>query len=185
MKRILFIALISTSLFVQCSKESNRFLITENRVGPVMSTTTVSQLDSIFKQDSIVKPNKESSLLSTGTAIKVYEKGGTHLLTLTPASKNDPSAVIEHIQVFDQRYKTDKGLHLMSTFRDLKSNYTIASIQNTLNNVIVTLKDSNIYITIDKNELPEELRFGSGTVIEKTQIPDEAKFKYFMVSWNE
>lgn len=185
MKRTLFIALISTTLFVQCNKEDNRFLVAENRVGPITTTTTVSQLDSIFEQDSIVRPEKQSNLLSTGSAIQIYEKGGKHLLTLTPASKNNPDAVIEHIQVFDARYQTEKGLHLMSTFKDVKDNYAIAAIQNTLNNVIVTLKDSDIYITIDKEQLPEELRFGSSNVIEKTQIPDKATFKYFMVSWNE
>ena len=185
MKRTFFIVLISTVLFIQCSKEDNRFLITNHQVGALTATTTVSQLDSIFKQDSIVRPKTESNLLSTSTAIQIYEKGGKHLLTLTPTSKNSSDAVIEHIQIFDERYQTEKGLHLMSTFKDLKDNYTIASIQNTLNNVIITLKDSDIYITIDKEQLPEALRFGSNNVIEKTQIPDTATFKYVMISWRD
>ena len=46
---------------------------------------------------------------------------------------------------------------------------------------MVFLEDSNVYLIIDKLQLPENLRYDPSAVIEISQIPDTAKFKYFMV----
>ena len=46
------------------------------------------------------------------------------------------------------------------------------------------IDDLNIYISIDKKELPAELRYDTETKIQAAQIPDDAKFKYFMISWD-
>jgi len=50
--------------------------------------------------------------------------------------------------------------------------------------VVVFLKDSDIYITIDKQQLPENLRYDPNLSIKATQIPDNATFKYFMIGWD-
>jgi hypothetical protein len=39
-------------------------------------------------------------------------------------------------------------------------------------------------LTIDKKELPEELRYNPSLKIDPSQIPDEATFKYFMIGWD-
>ena len=52
----------------------------------------------------------------------------------------------------------------------------------TLRSIVIFPKASNLYFTIDKEELPENLRF-SMSDIEAVQIPDEAKIKYLMVGW--
>ena len=71
----------------------------------------VKQLDSIFAQDSIVRLGADSNLFSKSEQIEVYEKGGEKLLLLTPTSGQDPESKITHIQLFDERYKTEKGIH--------------------------------------------------------------------------
>lgn len=182
-KNIFFLALVSLT-FIQCSKEKDPFLITKNNVGLISNETQLKQLDSIFTADSLVRVSPQNSFMSGSSQgqVEVYEKGGKLLMTLSPKA-NDSDSKIGHIQIFDERYKTDKGLHLKSTFKDVKSNYTIASIQSTLRNVVVSLKESNVYITIDKNELPESLRHNPELTIESTQIPDNAKLKYLMIDW--
>ena len=52
-----------------------------------------------------------------------------------------------------------------------------------MNNVVVLLKDSDLYFTISKDQLPSSLRYASSVNIEAVQIPDEAKIKYMMVGW--
>ena len=67
---------------------------------------------------------------------------------------------------------------------DIKENYEIANIETTLSTVVIFLKDSDIFINIDKKELPENFRYNPNLVIDVTNIPDEAKIKYFMLSWD-
>jgi len=117
-----------------------------------------------------------------GDSFLIYEKGGKHLFSATPSSK-DTLKLIETIRIIDPRYKTDKGLGIESTFKDLRDNYTISSIQNGINSVVVFVNEIDAFITIDKGELPANLRYDNNIKIEKVQIPDTAKFKYFMLGW--
>ncbi|UJH89708.1 hypothetical protein LZ575_11615 [Antarcticibacterium sp. 1MA-6-2] len=62
-------------------------------------------------------------------------------------------------------------------------NYSISRIENTLNSAVVFIDELNIYLTIDKKELPSSLRFDTDTRITPNQIPDNAPIKHFMISW--
>ena len=52
------------------------------------------------------------------------------------------------------------------------------------NNVVVILKNTDVYFTIDKKELPSTLRYNVNATIEAVQIPDTAKVKYMMIGWD-
>ncbi len=97
--------------------------------------------------------------------------------------KMSPNSTIKNIQVFDARYKTEKGLNIGSTWKDVKANYTIDNIETTINAVVIFLKETDVYLTIDKKSLPEELRYNMDIEIEASQIPDNAPIKYFMIGW--
>lgn len=185
MKKTLFFGAIIALLFVQCGKDSDSFLIKQGAIGNLTKEVRMKQIDSIFAQDSIVKLNPISNALGTQGEVEVYEKGGTLLLLLSPDDESDPESVITNIQIFDDRYKTENGLSKNSTFREVKDNYSIADIQTTINSVVIFLKDSDVFITIDKKQLPENLRYDMGISIESSQIPDTATFKYFMVGWDK
>ncbi|MBZ0326978.1 MAG: hypothetical protein K8F54_05190 [Altibacter sp.] len=182
-KTLLFGALIAL-LFVQCGKDNDPFLIKQGAIGNLTKEIQMKQIDSIFAQDSIVKLNPIPDALGTQGEVEIYEKGGALLLLLSPDDESDPESVITNIQIFDDRYKTEKGLSKNSTFKSVKDNYIIADIETTINSVVVFLKDSDVFITIDKKQLPENLRYDMGITIEASQIPDEATFKYFMVGWD-
>ncbi|MEO0527797.1 MAG: hypothetical protein AAFZ89_11260 [Bacteroidota bacterium] len=168
--------------FVQCQKEKDTtFLITEDSIGKLDRNSTADHLDNIYSLDSIVKDTGITKLGSGTKKIKIYEKGGKHLLTLTPAP--DSISKIENIRVYDPRFTTQKGVGLNSTFKDIKDNYSIRKIITSLNNVVIFLKESDMYFTIDKKELPSSLRYSSSTNIEAVQIPDAAKIKYLMIGW--
>jgi len=178
------IAIVSvTLLFIQCKEEINPFLISNDSVGALTRGMTIKEIDSIFAQDSIVKLYAQNEELPTQGEVEVYEKNGTKLVSISPVTNNDPDALISNFQFFDPRYKTDKGLNLSSTFKDIKANYKILNIETTISTVVIFLEDNDLFINIDKNELPENFRYNPNLVIDITNIPDEAKIKYFMLSW--
>ena len=59
----------------------------------------------------------------------------------------------------------------------------LGKIETTIFTVVIFLEESDIFINIDKKELPENFRYNPNLVIDITNIPDEAKIKYFMLSW--
>mgnify|MGYP003677752556 FL=1 len=181
-KKIFFIGLV-VFLFVQCAKEKNPFLISNNAVGNLTIGMKIKQVDSIFAMDSIVRLSPRQNQSSSFGELEIYEKSGKKLLLISPENNYDPDALIENFQFFDDRYKTVKGLNINSTFKDIKENYEIANIETTLSTVLIFLKDSDLFINIDKKELPENFRYNPNLVIDVTNIPNEAKIKYFMLSW--
>jgi len=183
MKKTLLIIGIVSLAFIQCGKDSDPFLIKNGSIGNLTNQIKVKQIDSIFATDSIVKINSSPNALETQGEVEIYEKGGKQLLLLSPNNENDPNSTITNIQVFDSRYKTEKGLTTASTFKDVKANYTIDNIETTINAVVVFLKETDVYLTIDKKSLPEELRYDMDIEIEAGQIPDDAPIKYFMIGW--
>ncbi len=184
MKKTLILGIVISTLFIQCAKEKDPFLISTGAIGKLSKEVQMKQVDSIFALDSIVKLNPVENALGTQGEVEVYEKSGNKLLLISPENDSDPSSKITNIQVFDARYQTEKGLNVNSTYGDIKANYEISNVETTINSVVVFLKDSEIYVTIDKKELPENLRYNMNAKIEETQIPNTAKFKYFMLGWD-
>ena len=184
MKKLLTLSTVCLLLLTQCGKDSDPFLITNTSIGPITKKTQMRQLDSIFANDSIVKLAEIDEAPETQGEVEIFEKGGKKLLLLSPEDEEDPNSRITNIQVFDDRYLTDKGLGLGSTFADVKANYEIVTIENAINSVVIFLKDSDVFITIDKKQLPESLRYNFSAKVEATQIPETATFKYFMIGWD-
>ena len=170
-------------LLLGCKKEvDTTFLITKDAIGKLDKISLTRDLDVIYANDSIVKDTTYVNASNNSKKIKIFEKGGKQLLTLTPNSDSIPT--IQNIRIEDARFVTEKGVGLKSTFKDVKDNYTIRKVITSMNNVVLLLKDSDIYFTISKDQLPSSLRYASSVNIEAVQIPDDAKIKYMMVGWD-
>lgn len=180
----LLLALLIVLIIASCSKKQDPFLIEKHNIGSLTDSTQVRQLDSIFMNDSIVKFVGGDEFTGNINNIDIYDKAGNHLLVLTPNEALDSTAVISNIRIMDSRYKTEKNLSTLSTFKDIQTNYKINRIDNLINSINVNVNEINAYFTIDKKELPANLRFDMKMTIEASQIPDEAKIKYFMINWN-
>lgn len=180
----LILALLIVLTISSCAKKQDPFLIEKHNIGFLTDSTQVRQLDSIFINDSIVKFVGGDEFTGKINDIDVYDKAGNHLLVLTPNEALDSTAVISNIRVIDSRYKTEKNLSTLSLFKDIQANYKINRIDNLINSININVNELNAYFTIDKKELPANLRFDMKMTIEASQIPDDAKIKYFMINWN-
>ncbi len=183
MKKYLLAITICTAIFlINCKKEiDTTFLITKTSIGKLDKASLARDLEIIYEQDSLVKDTAKLSMGFGAKKIDIFEKGGNHLLTLTPSSDSIPT--IENVRIQDNRFKTDRGISLQSTFGDIKGHYELGKILTSTNNILVFIKNSDLYFTIDKKELPSNLRYAVGISIEAVQIPDAAKIKYMMLSW--
>lgn len=183
MKKTIFTVFTAGLLFVACSKSTDPFLITSTQVGNLTKEIKVKQLDSLFVQDSIVKIIAKDNPMSTNDQIEVYEKGGDKLMLLSVKKNNDPESKISNVQIFDERYKTDKGIHLNSTFKEITEKYEVSSIANTMRSLVISLKDTDVYIIIDKEVLPVDLKNQFGAKVEASDIPENTKVKFLMLGW--
>ncbi|MBQ4822226.1 hypothetical protein [Aquimarina sp. MMG016] len=179
----LFIGIV----LISCQKEKklNPFEISTNRIGHLTNVIKVNQLDSIYASDSIVKRKKTDQFITASNEIEIFEKGGAKLLILEPREELNPESTIETIQIIDPRYHTDLGLSADGVFMDIKNNYKISKINNTLSSAVIFIDSIQAYLTIDKKELPSEFKFNTDTKIEAANIPDSAKIKHFLITWDE
>lgn len=182
--RTLLLVVTFAMLVVQCGRENDYFLISGSAVGPLTIDSPIKAVDSLFANDSIVKLNPVKNTLGTQGQVEIYDRDGNKLMLITPGNENDPESRISDILLFDTRYATKEGINPGSTFGELKKQYEIKAVENAINSVIVFLKNSDIWVTIDKNQLPEDIRYNYNSPVEATQIPDEATFKYFRIGWN-
>ncbi len=179
-KRTLVALILILGLFWQCQQEKDlSFSIRKDGVGLVNKETPFADIQSLYESDSVVVDSVYS--MSKNQRIRIFEKGGAHLLSIT--SNTDSIPGIGNIRIHDPRFLTEKGIGLSSTFKDIKDQYEIKKVVTSLSNVVVFVKDHELYFTIDREELPASLRYTKDVNIEEVQIPDVAGIKYLMIAW--
>lgn len=180
---ILFITL--TLVFISCGN-GDKFKVAKGKVGALTTTTTIQQLEKIFEKDSIVKNLSEGALgdnyFQDDDEYHIYEKGGKHLLTIIPKEQLDSSSTIKSIQIFDARFKTEKGTNINSTFAEIQLNNNVNKVETSFSSATLFLDDLNATIAIDKEELG--LKEFSSEKVSLEQIPDLAKMKSFIIWFN-
>jgi len=179
-----FLALASVLMMTNCTKKTNPFLITPTSIGSLTNTSKVNELETVFANDSIVKRVAGDEFTGNSNEIEIFETSGSALLTLEATEQFDSTATIKSIRILDKRFKSDKGLSVASTFKDIKDNYKISKISNTLGSIIVTIDELNAFVVISKSELPSDLKFDTTSTVVEAQIPDTAKIKYFWLDWD-
>ncbi|WP_460218330.1 hypothetical protein [Psychroserpens sp. MEBiC05023] len=172
-------------LVVSCKSEKKQdpFQISKHHVGLLTDSTQVKDLEFAFPNDSIVTSIKGDEFIEDNNDIYIYASNGNKLLSLTPSQALDSTSTIKSVHILSDTFKTDKNISTLSTFKDINDNYKISSINNLIRSIVISVNEINASFTIDKKELPANLRFDMNLNIEAIQIPDNAKIKYFMIHW--
>jgi hypothetical protein len=172
-------------LTVSCNNIS-KYKIEKGKVGRITTKTTIQELTTIFKNDSIVNNLSEGAqgknYFQEDDEYFIFEKGGKLLLTITPKEQLDSTSTIKSIAIHDERYKTLSGISINSNFSEINVNNNINKIERTFSSATLFLDDLNTTITIDNEELG--LKEFSTQKVTKEQIPDLAKMKTFIVWFN-
>ena len=175
--------------FCACTSE-NPYLIAKNKVGNLTNATKIYQLQSIFKNDSIVPvlsegflENKAQYELQGADNYQIYEKSsGKHLLTITAENPSDSLSNILSVAIFDQRYKTQEGIGLDINFEQLSAKTYIRKIETSFNYVTLYLDAIGATMTLSKKDL--KLSVFDMRAVQKQQIPALAKPQSFIL-WFE
>ena len=185
-KNLLPIIVIAFSVFIISCSNSNKFKIEKGKVGNITTKTTVKELSAIFKNDSIVKNLSEGAqgdnYFQEDDEYFVFEKGGKLLLTILPKEQLDSTSTIKSIEIHDERFKTESGINLNSTYLEINANNNINRVESTFSSATLFLDNLNTTITIDNEELG--LKEFNTQKVSKEQIPDLAKMKTFIVWFN-
>lgn len=180
----LFIVASISLMYCTAEKKQDPFEIGKQHIGVLTDSTQVKDLTLVFLNDSIVEFSaKGDEFTGQNNDIDIYSTQGERLLSITPRQALDSTSVIESVQILSGKYKTKKNVSILSTFKDINENYKISKIDNLINTIVVSVNEIDASFTIDKKELPANLRFDMSLNIEAVQIPDNAKIKYFIVHW--
>ena len=178
MRKIFIIGLFSIG-FIQCSKKADPFLIQKDKIGLLERGYNLDQIDSVFVNDSLVKPTTINQFSGKKDDVRLYEKGGKLLLSLSPSEDSKINIVTIH----DERFKTDKGVGIGSKFIDYTKHYKVSKIDRLINNINIEFKNQDFYITISIDELPSTFKYDLSKTIEEFNIPDVAKIKSLRLDW--
>ncbi len=174
MRKVILLLAVSF-LLAQCKKENN-YILAKGQVGKITSKTQVYELKSIFEKDSLVSHLGEGDFAdSSYDEYLVYTKQKMHMFTIIPKEQHDSTSTIESIQIFDEKYKTIKGLGLSSKFQDIVNDYSVNKVESTFTTAVLFVDQLDATITIDKKELGIN-DFGTQK-ISLAQIPDLAQIK--------
>ncbi len=183
MKKIFLVVSLCIAM-MSCEKESP-YLIDKNKIGAVTGNTTMSQIESLFPNDSLVKTNLSNRFNTKKQDLEIYNKNRELIAVLEPRKNGDSTSTFKQARLMGAEFKTKKGLGPKATFKDIYENYTISSIQNAISNVIVSVDELGMYVSINKKHLPSEIRYDVDLTIEANQIPDDAPFQFFWLSFEE
>jgi len=183
-----FVSLLAVCfLIISCAKPDR--VIALNKVGVINNQTTVEELPSLFKNDSIVSRLSEGDLGNINTYVLdndthlVYQKGGKLLLSISPINPLDSVSKIKSVTVFNELYQTKSGISVNSSFNDVNINHNIEQLEASFNLVTVFVKDINTTFTMDKEALGIKA-FTLGAV-DKAQVPNDSKFTSMTVWFEE
>lgn len=174
MKRIVFIGVLM-AIISSCSSNKD-FEITEDSIGLISKTTLLSEIETLYAQDSVVVNGSSNSI----EKIEVYQNQSL-LFSLSPKTENPEQ--IGTVKVEDPRFKIKgSGISLSSTFQEIQSEMEIDKIIPTAMSASIFVKNSPFLFAIDKSNLPESVKYGYDP-IEKTQVTESTPIKYFFISW--
>ena len=161
--------------------KQNRFEIKKHHVGIITDSTQIKDLKVLFCNDSIVNYKEDDSFIGGINTYDIFENNGNLILSIVPYEALDSTSTIDFILIKDSRYKTEKGISVLSTYQDIKNTYSISEFRNTLNSIELIINEIDATFIIDKKELLTT--FDYGVEIDSTQLPNSSKFSSFIINF--
>lgn len=181
--KLLWGMVVLLSLLWSCQNQESPYRIQNDQIGNLTKNTTVSELSSVFPEDSVVNRNNSNQFSSRNEIVVYHKEDHRELLRLHPKTSFDSTSTIATVEVMDTVFKTQNGLGIGTPFEDLSAHYKIKRIENTLGTAMIFLEGIPIYVDIDKSEIYEPTQMG--VEIEASQIKKRAKVKHLWLDWED
>ncbi|WP_282074098.1 hypothetical protein [Polaribacter atrinae] len=160
----------------------DNFHISANRVGIFSKGMTINDVYNSIPKKQIKKTVGYGEFADdTYDDYEIYDSNMKKILVLTPKQNGNTNSKINRISVLDSRFRTTEKIGLNSTFGDLKQYYATDKISPDMEHIVLDVNHINAWFSIKKSELDEGWWNGNG--IDKTKIPDNAKFDGITIWW--
>ena len=177
MKKLIAVLVLGI-LFIQCGQDNSK-LIEKSQLGKINKSTSIEELDKMFKNDSIEKLPKGEELTRQYSVFGVDSKP---ILVFVTKLENDSIKGLELVKIYSDSYLTEKGISTASTFGEVSENYSINKIEPSFSSAILFIDEINATISLNKKDL--NLDEFDMRPIRQDQIPDEASINYITL-WFE
>ncbi|PIE62084.1 MAG: hypothetical protein CSA25_06920 [Desulfobacter postgatei] len=159
--------------------------ITADSVGVFNTSTTI---EDVLQTLPLTQVNKKHD---TGEfADDVYDdyevctRHNQHLFTLTPRVTGDIRQKIDRVFIKSPFFKTAKGIHMNSTYQDIKNAYTITEIMPDIKHIVLVVDEINASFSIPKTALQEGWWDNITKTVNRDKIPCTAQIDSFILWWN-
>lgn len=160
----------------------DNFHISENRVGKFSKGMTVSDVYNTIPKEQIKKKVAYGEFKDvTYDNYEIYDSNGKKILILTPKQNGNTNSKINRISILDKRFITAEKIGLNSTFGELAKHYSTDKISADMEHIILDVNHINAWFSIKKTELKDG--WWNGNEIDKSKIPNTAKFDGITVWW--
>lgn len=174
----------NAKLALNGESENDAFLITANQVGELTRGTTVRQLYQLFPSRQIKHTQTSGGFFDQVIDnYDIYSSEGRLLLTVSPTTANDTSAMINQIIVRDTLYKTAQGIGLNATLKDIREKYHNLKYIPTANQIVVSVPRTGINFLIDQHALEDNWWNDLTKEVENQNIPDSTRLEGVVIYW--
>ncbi len=158
------------------------FQISENRVGIFSKGMTILDIYNTIPKEQIKKKVGYGEFADdTYDDYEIYDSNGKKILIITSKQSGNTNSKINRVSILDNRFKTTEKIGLNSTYGDLTKYYSTNKISPDMEHIVLDVNHINAWFSIKKTELQEGWWNGSG--IDKTKIPNKAKFDGITIWW--
>lgn len=161
------------------------FLVTENSVGIFKKGMTINEVIQMVPKRQIKKKVGYGEFEDdTYDDYEIYDKENQHILTMTPLTQNDSNSTINRVLIIDNRFRTESGISVESTYSELIKSYKVTDYSPDLEHIVLSVEQIGAWFSIEKTELEKGWWDEKTKRIDKTKIPSDSHFDSFVIWWN-
>ncbi len=168
--------------FIQA--QTSNYSITPSSVWIFEKGITIGEVLSIYPSDLIKKKIGTDEFGEPYyDDYEIYDSTNTHLLTLTPKRQNRMSSNIDRVMIVDNRFRTNDGVGMNSTYADLLKFSTVNDYQPDMNHIVLVVDSLNSSFSISKKGLDPGWWDEKKEDIDPSKIPTHSKLVDVVVWW--
>ena len=161
------------------------FLVTARTVGIFKQGMTIGDAIRIVPGTRIKKKIGYGEFKSdTYDDYEIYDDDTKHLLTLTPLIQNDLTSPINRVFIVDNRFTTEFGISLKSTYAELVESFTVSRYSPDIEHIVLSVEQLGAWFGIKKTELEQNWWDAKTQKIDKSKIPSNSRIDTFVIWWD-